>query len=73
MPVPRAAVSAVATAIERALLTPAFAGWINAFRTPVLMDGSKAAANSGLGVASGSETLARRSRAPRARPALSSR
>jgi len=44
IPVPKAAVSAVAAAIERAPLTPAIAEWINAFRTPVLMDCSKAAA-----------------------------
>ena len=49
MPVPKAAVAAVATAIDRAPLTPAFAEWINAFRTPVLMDGSKAERELGLG------------------------
>jgi nucleoside-diphosphate-sugar epimerase len=49
MPVPRAAVAAVAAAIDRAPLTPAFAEWINAFRTPVLMDSSKAERELGLG------------------------
>ncbi len=49
VPVPKAAVAAVATAIDRAPLTPAFAEWINAFRTPVLMDGSKAERELGLG------------------------
>jgi nucleoside-diphosphate-sugar epimerase len=44
IPVPKAAVDAVAAAIERAPLTPAIAEWINAFRVPVLMDSSKAAA-----------------------------
>ena len=49
VPVPRAAISAVAAAIDRAPLTPAFAEWINAFRTPVLMDSSKAERELGLG------------------------
>ncbi|MDX6582403.1 MAG: hypothetical protein QOI10_1587 [Solirubrobacterales bacterium] len=58
VPVPKAAVSAVAAAIERAPLTPAIAEWINAFRTPVLMDTSKAADELGLGGwRSGAETL----------------
>ena len=58
VPVPKAAISAVAAAIERAPLTPAIAEWINAFRTPVLMDGSKAARELGLGGwRSGAETL----------------
>ena len=48
VPVPKAAVSAVAAAIERAPLTPAIAEWINAFRTPVLMDCSKAGRELGL-------------------------
>ncbi len=58
VPVPRAAVAAVATAIDRAPLTPAFAEWINAFRTPVLMDSQKAERELGLGGwRSGAETL----------------
>ena len=48
VPVPKAAVSAVAAAIERAPLTPAIAEWINAFRTPVLMDCSKASRELGI-------------------------
>jgi nucleoside-diphosphate-sugar epimerase len=59
VPVPKAAISAVAAAIERAPLTPAILEWINAFRTPVLMDGSKAARELGIGQwRSGTETLA---------------
>ncbi len=59
VPVPKAAISAVAAAIERAPLTPAIAEWITAFRTPVLMDSSKAARELGLGGwRSGAETLA---------------
>jgi nucleoside-diphosphate-sugar epimerase len=58
VPVPKAAIAAVATAIERAPLTPAIAEWINAFRTPVLMDTSKAAQELGIGeFRSGAETL----------------
>ena len=72
IPVPKAAVSAVAAAIERAPLTPAIAEWINAFRTPVLMDCSKASRE--LGIAEwrpASETLAGDDRrGARARPAL---
>jgi nucleoside-diphosphate-sugar epimerase len=49
VPVPKAAVAAVATAIDRAPLTPSIAEWINAFRTPVLMDSSKAERELGLG------------------------
>ena len=59
VPVPKAAISAVAAAIERAPLTPAIAEWINAFRVPVLMDSSKAARELGLVEwRSGAETLA---------------
>ena len=59
VPVPKAAISAVAAAIERAPLTPAILEWINAFRTPVLMDSSKAERELGLGGwRSGAETLA---------------
>jgi nucleoside-diphosphate-sugar epimerase len=58
IPVPKPAIAAVAAAIERAPLTPAIAEWINAFRTPVLMDSSKAARELGLGEwRSGAETL----------------
>jgi nucleoside-diphosphate-sugar epimerase len=58
VPVPKAAVSAVAAAIERAPLTPAIAEWINAFRTPVLMDSSKASRELGIDSwRSGAETL----------------
>ena len=49
VPVPKPAVAAVAAAIERAPLTPAIAEWINAFRTPVLMDSSKATRELGIG------------------------
>ena len=48
IPVPKPAVDAVAAAIERAPLTPAIAEWINAFRTPVLMDCSKASRELGI-------------------------
>lgn len=59
VPVPKAAISAVAAAIERAPLTPAILEWVNAFRTPVLMDSSKAARQLGIGEwRSGAETLA---------------
>ena len=49
VPVPKATVAAVAAAIDRAPLTPSIAEWINAFRTPVLMDSSKAEHELGLG------------------------
>ncbi len=59
VPVPKPAIAAVAAAIERAPLTPAIAEWINAFRTPVLMDTTKAATQLGIGEwRSGAETLA---------------
>ena len=59
VPVPKAAVAAVAAAIDRAPLTPSIAEWINAFRTPVLMDSSKAERELGLGGwRSAAETLA---------------
>ncbi len=65
VPVPKAAISAVAAAIERAPLTPAIAEWINAFRTPVLMDSSKAARELGLGGwRSGARPCRRRSPPP---------
>jgi nucleoside-diphosphate-sugar epimerase len=71
VPVPKAAVSAVAAAIERAPLTPAIAEWINAFRTPVLMDTSKAARELGLGGwRSGAETLTETIAAARTRGLL---
>jgi nucleoside-diphosphate-sugar epimerase len=71
VPVPKAAVSAVAAAIERAPLTPAIAEWINAFRTPVLMDASKAADELGLGGwRSGAETLTETIAAARERGSL---
>jgi nucleoside-diphosphate-sugar epimerase len=58
VPVPKPAISAVAAAIGRAPLTPAIAEWINAFRTPVLMDPSKASRALGIGEwRSGAETL----------------
>ena len=58
VPVPKAAVGAVAAAIDRAPLTPSIAEWINALRTPVLMDSSKAERELGLGGwRSGAETL----------------
>lgn len=57
--VPRAAVSALAAAVERAPLMPAVAEWINAFRTPVLMDSSKAERELGVGEwRSSADTLA---------------
>jgi UDP-glucose 4-epimerase len=58
IPVPKPAIAAVAAAIERAPLTPAIAEWINAFRTPVLMDSSKAASELGIEWRSGAQTLA---------------
>ena len=48
IPVPKPAVDAVAAAIERAPLTPAIAEWVNAFRTPVLMDCTKAGRELGI-------------------------
>jgi UDP-glucose 4-epimerase len=58
IPVPRPAIAAVAAAIERAPLTPAILEWINAFRTPVLMDTQKASAELGVGEwRSGADTL----------------
>jgi nucleoside-diphosphate-sugar epimerase len=58
IPVPKPAIAAVAAAIERAPLTPAIAEWINAFRTPVLMDSSKASRELGIDEwRSGAETL----------------
>jgi nucleoside-diphosphate-sugar epimerase len=58
IPVPRPAIAAVAAAIERAPLTPAILEWVNAFRTPVLMDTSKASAELGIGEwRSGADTL----------------
>lgn len=71
IPVPKPAVDAVAAAIERAPLTPAIAEWINAFRTPVLMDCSKASRE--LGIAEwrpASETLAETISAARERGLL---
>ncbi len=59
VPVPRPAIAAVAAAIERAPMTPAILEWISAFRSPVLMDSSKASAELGIGEwRSASETLA---------------
>jgi UDP-glucose 4-epimerase len=59
VPVPKAAIAAVAAAIERAPLTPAVLEWVNAFRTPVLMDSTKATLQLGIGEwRSGAETLA---------------
>jgi nucleoside-diphosphate-sugar epimerase len=58
VPVPKAAVSAVAAAIDRAPLTPAILEWVAALRTPVLMDSSKAARELGIEWRSGAETLA---------------
>jgi UDP-glucose 4-epimerase len=42
VPVPRAAVAALAETLARVPRLPAEASWINAFRTPVLMDTSRA-------------------------------
>jgi UDP-glucose 4-epimerase len=71
VPVPKPAVDAVAAAIERAPLTPAIAEWINAFRTPVLMDTSKAAAQLGIGEwRPGAETLTETIQAARERGLL---
>lgn len=42
LPVPRAALDAVAKALSRAPLVPAEVRWLNAIRKPVLMDTSKA-------------------------------
>ena len=70
VPVPKAAVSAVAAAIERAA-DPGAAEWINAFRTRVLMDSSKASRE--LGIASGARAPRRcrdGRRGARARAAL---
>ncbi len=58
VPVPKAAVSAVAAAIDRAPLTPAILEWVNALRTPVLMDSSKATRELGIEWRSSTETLA---------------
>jgi nucleoside-diphosphate-sugar epimerase len=58
VPVPKAAISAVAAAIDRAPLTPAILEWVNALRTPVLMDSSKAARELGIEWRSSAETLA---------------
>jgi nucleoside-diphosphate-sugar epimerase len=49
VPVPRAAIRTLAAAVERAPLTPAAAEWITAFRTPVLMDSTKAELELGVG------------------------
>ena len=57
IPVPKAAVSAIAAAIDRAPLTPAILEWVNALRTPVLMDSSKAARELGIEWSSSAETL----------------
>jgi hypothetical protein len=48
----------VAAAIDRAPLTPAILEWVNALRTPVLMDSSKAARELGIEWRSSAETLA---------------
>lgn len=58
VPVPKAAVAAVAAAIDRAPLTPAIMEWVAALRTPVLMDSSKAARELGIEWRSGADTLA---------------
>ena len=72
VPVPKAAVGAVAAAIERAPLTPAIAEWINAFRTPVLMDCSKAGRELGIDrVAPGRRDAGLRRSPPRASAACS--
>ena len=42
VPVPRAAIGALASAVRLAPLVPAEAQWVNAFRRPVLMDCSRA-------------------------------
>ena len=72
VPVPKAAISAVAAAIERAPLTPAIPEWINALRTPVLMDSSKAGRELGIEWRSGGRHAGRDGRGgARARAALS--
>jgi nucleoside-diphosphate-sugar epimerase len=58
VPVPKAAINAVAAAIDRAPLTPAILEWINGLRTPVLMDSSRAALELGIEWRSGADTLA---------------
>jgi nucleoside-diphosphate-sugar epimerase len=58
VPVPKAAVSAVAAAIDRAPLTPAILEWVAALRTAVLMDSSKATRELGIEWRSGADTLA---------------
>ena len=73
VPVPKAAVSAVAAAIDRAPLTPSIAEWINAFRTPVLMDSTQGRARAGDRRVALGRRDARRDdrRRPRERAALS--
>jgi nucleoside-diphosphate-sugar epimerase len=58
VPIPRAAISATAAAIERAPLTPAIAEWVQTLRVPVLMDPTKAERELGIDWISGAETLA---------------
>ena len=71
VPVPRAAINAVAAAIDRAPLTPAILEWINGLRTPVLMDSSKAASELGIGEwRSSADTLAETIAAARERGLL---
>jgi UDP-glucose 4-epimerase len=58
VPIPRAAISAVAAGIERAPLTPAIAEWVNTLRVAVLMDSTKAERELGIQWRSGADTLA---------------
>jgi nucleoside-diphosphate-sugar epimerase len=58
VPVPRAAISAAAAAIERAPLTPAIAEWVSTLRVPVLMDPTKAERELGIDWISARDTLA---------------
>ena len=70
VPVPKAAVAAVAAAIVRAPLTPAIMEWVAALRTPVLMDSSKARRELGIEWRSGADTLAETIAAARERGLL---
>jgi UDP-glucose 4-epimerase len=70
VPIPRAAVNAVAAGIERAPLTPAIAEWVNTLRVPVLMDSTKAERELGIDWQSGAETLVETIASARAKGAI---
>ena len=70
VPIPHAAISAVAAGIERAPLTPAIAEWVNALRVSVLMDTTKAERELGIQWRSGAETLVETIAAARASGAI---